>query len=264
MSVAQQSGRARLPVLKLMYTPASAPSQNPQQGPQESYCGGLHARRPLRPGGRQVWRRAGSRSPAPRRRVPPLAVGCAARAVLPAPRQRIAHWSCRACLTGLPEQPQQRPEVVLGHYCAILTSLTLSASGRLLATTDRCAVHCALDSLLQRWHPDRPIKTACASHEAHNLQPAPAALLCHCRDQHVRVSVVPADPAGGAHEIQSFCLGHTSFVTCSTFAAEGEQVRRRAGIRPNGCLRMREQVLRCATLGAIGAWMLPAQPGVRP
>ena len=51
------------------------------------------------------------------------------------------------------------------------------------------------------------------------------------RDQRVRVSVVPADPLAGAHEIQSFCLGHTSFVTCSAFTAApgGDQVRAKRG-----------------------------------
>lgn len=40
---------------------------------------------------------------------------------------------------GLKEGQQQEPEILLGHYCAILTSLSLSSGGRLLATTDRCA-----------------------------------------------------------------------------------------------------------------------------
>lgn len=38
---------------------------------------------------------------------------------------------------GLAEGQEQEPEILLGHYCAILTSLSLSAGGRLLATTDR-------------------------------------------------------------------------------------------------------------------------------
>lgn len=41
----------------------------------------------------------------------------------------------------------------------------------------------------------------------------------------MRVSIVPADPMAGAHEIQSYCLGHTSFVTCSAFVQQGDQVR---------------------------------------
>ncbi|KAI3432660.1 hypothetical protein D9Q98_004204 [Chlorella vulgaris] len=80
---------------------------------------------------------------------------------------------------GLPEGQQQEPEVLLGHYCAILTSLALSSGGRFLATTDR--------------------------------------------DQRARVSVMPADPLAGAHEIQSFCLGHTAFVSCSTFVKQSAE-----------------------------------------
>lgn len=44
------------------------------------------------------------------------------------------------CPAGLKEGQQQEPEILLGHYCAILTSLSLSAGGRLLATTDRCGL----------------------------------------------------------------------------------------------------------------------------
>ncbi|PSC74264.1 tRNA (guanine-N(7)-)-methyltransferase non-catalytic subunit wdr4-like [Micractinium conductrix] len=80
---------------------------------------------------------------------------------------------------GLPAGQQQEPEILLGHYCAILTSLSLSAGGCLLATTDR--------------------------------------------DSRVRVSIVPADPLAGAHEVQTLCFGHTTFVTCSTFVQNGEQ-----------------------------------------
>ncbi|PRW61612.1 tRNA (guanine-N(7)-)-methyltransferase non-catalytic subunit wdr4 [Chlorella sorokiniana] len=80
---------------------------------------------------------------------------------------------------GLPEGQAQEPEVLLGHYCAILTSLSLSANGRLLATTDR--------------------------------------------DHRVRVSIVPTNPMAGAHDIQAFCFGHTTFVTCSAFVHQGDQ-----------------------------------------
>ncbi|KAL2645446.1 hypothetical protein R1flu_013033 [Riccia fluitans] len=65
----------------------------------------------------------------------------------------------------------------------------------------------------------------------------PAQLLAHCcsiitdlevtsegkyivtsdRDFKIRVSVFPADPLKGAPEIWSYCLGHTSFVTCTAF-----------------------------------------------
>ncbi|CAM6089284.1 unnamed protein product [Calypogeia fissa] len=40
------------------------------------------------------------------------------------------------------------------------------------------------------------------------------------RDFKIRVSVLPAVPTNGAHEIWSYCLGHTSFVTCVAFVGE--------------------------------------------
>ncbi|XP_057965250.1 uncharacterized protein LOC131155823 isoform X2 [Malania oleifera] len=37
------------------------------------------------------------------------------------------------------------------------------------------------------------------------------------RDFKIRVTVFPKEPFDGAHEIQSFCLGHTEFVSCLDF-----------------------------------------------
>lgn len=37
------------------------------------------------------------------------------------------------------------------------------------------------------------------------------------RDFKIRVTVFPKKPSDGAHEIQSFCLGHTEFVSCLEF-----------------------------------------------
>ncbi|ESQ36616.1 hypothetical protein EUTSA_v10007706mg [Eutrema salsugineum] len=37
------------------------------------------------------------------------------------------------------------------------------------------------------------------------------------RDFKIRVTVFPKKPLEGAHEIQSFCLGHTEFITCIAF-----------------------------------------------
>ncbi|KAH9729794.1 tRNA (guanine-N(7)-)-methyltransferase non-catalytic subunit [Citrus sinensis] len=37
------------------------------------------------------------------------------------------------------------------------------------------------------------------------------------RDFKIRVTVFPKGPLDGAHEIQSFCLGHTEFVSCLDF-----------------------------------------------
>ncbi|CAI7769774.1 unnamed protein product, partial [Closterium sp. NIES-54] len=40
------------------------------------------------------------------------------------------------------------------------------------------------------------------------------------RDGKIRVSVFPDNPLEGAHEIQSFCLGHTGFLTALAFVGE--------------------------------------------
>ncbi|CAA0828092.1 Transducin/WD40 repeat-like superfamily protein [Striga hermonthica] len=39
------------------------------------------------------------------------------------------------------------------------------------------------------------------------------------RDFKIRVTVFPKEPLHGAHDIQSFCLGHTEFVSCITFVS---------------------------------------------
>ncbi|KAL5712570.1 hypothetical protein ACHQM5_014731 [Ranunculus cassubicifolius] len=43
------------------------------------------------------------------------------------------------------------------------------------------------------------------------------------RDFKIRVTLFPQKPFSGAHEIQSFCLGHTEFVTCLTFVNPPEE-----------------------------------------
>ncbi|KAL5663142.1 hypothetical protein ACJX0J_023250, partial [Zea mays] len=42
------------------------------------------------------------------------------------------------------------------------------------------------------------------------------------RDFKIRVTLFPKNPLKGAHEIQSFCLGHTDFVSCITFTSISE------------------------------------------
>ncbi|PON55236.1 Guanine nucleotide-binding protein, beta subunit [Parasponia andersonii] len=42
------------------------------------------------------------------------------------------------------------------------------------------------------------------------------------RDFKIRVTVFPKKPLDGAHEIQSFCLGHTEFVSCLSFVCSQE------------------------------------------
>lgn len=42
------------------------------------------------------------------------------------------------------------------------------------------------------------------------------------RDFKIRVTAFPKRPLDGAHEIQSFCLGHTEFVSCFTFVCSQE------------------------------------------
>ncbi|KAL1216546.1 WD repeat-containing protein VIP3 [Cardamine amara subsp. amara] len=42
------------------------------------------------------------------------------------------------------------------------------------------------------------------------------------RDFKIRVTVFPKKPLEGAHEIQSFCLGHTEFIICTAFVSTPE------------------------------------------
>ncbi|XP_072972561.1 uncharacterized protein [Typha angustifolia] len=44
------------------------------------------------------------------------------------------------------------------------------------------------------------------------------------RDFKIRITSFPKQPLKGAHEIQSFCLGHTDFVSCLTFACPSAHV----------------------------------------
>ncbi|GMH43377.1 hypothetical protein BSKO_11299 [Bryopsis sp. KO-2023] len=71
------------------------------------------------------------------------------------------------------ETPTPPLSLLLGHYCSIVTSVSIPRDGKTVATTDR--------------------------------------------DNKVRVSVWPDDPSKGAFEIQSYCMGHSSFVTSSCF-----------------------------------------------
>nr|DAD19583.1 TPA_asm: hypothetical protein HUJ06_021046 [Nelumbo nucifera] len=48
------------------------------------------------------------------------------------------------------------------------------------------------------------------------------------RDFKIRVTLFPKKPLNGAHEIQSFCLGHTEFVSCLAFVCSSDY--------PNGFL----------------------------
>uniref|UniRef100_A0A0A9FSK2 tRNA (guanine-N(7)-)-methyltransferase non-catalytic subunit n=1 Tax=Arundo donax TaxID=35708 RepID=A0A0A9FSK2_ARUDO len=45
------------------------------------------------------------------------------------------------------------------------------------------------------------------------------------RDFKIRVTLFPKNPLKGAHEIQSFCLGHTDFVSCIAFTSKSEGQR---------------------------------------
>lgn len=47
------------------------------------------------------------------------------------------------------------------------------------------------------------------------------------REKKARVSIMPPNPLAGAHEIQSYCLGHTDFLTCSAFVSQGDKVGER-------------------------------------
>ncbi|GAB2215305.1 hypothetical protein Droror1_Dr00019688 [Drosera rotundifolia] len=43
------------------------------------------------------------------------------------------------------------------------------------------------------------------------------------RDSKIRVTVFPKNHLAGAHEIQSFCLGHSEYVSCLVFVQSSDQ-----------------------------------------
>lgn len=93
--------------------------------------------------------------------------------VLVAPTTPQTTQETRNTATGASSADSAPAEIFLGHYCSILTSLSISHHGKYIATTDR--------------------------------------------DAKTRVSIMPDDPLNGALDIQTFCFGHSMFVTCSAF-----------------------------------------------
>lgn len=67
------------------------------------------------------------------------------------------------------EPPVQKPALLLGHLCSVVSSIAVSPDNRLVATADK--------------------------------------------GRKIRISILPQDPMLGSVEIQSYCFGHTYFVS---------------------------------------------------
>ncbi|KAK9828545.1 hypothetical protein WJX72_000693 [[Myrmecia] bisecta] len=67
----------------------------------------------------------------------------------------------------------------------------------------------------------------CADNIVTSLTPSPDGkfLVSTDRDHKVRATVFPARPYEGAHDIQSYCLGHSAFVKCAAFVSAGGVTR---------------------------------------
>eukprot|EP00850_Spirogloea_muscicola_P015260 SM000115S23939 [mRNA] locus=s115:398578:402464:+ [translate_table: standard] len=85
------------------------------------------------------------------------------------------------------ESDDREPAQLLAHCCSIVTSI-VGAAGALLA-----------------------------------MSPGGHFIATGDRDFKIRVSIFPEEPLKGAPEIQSYCLGHTSFVSCVVFVAGSSQ-----------------------------------------
>ena len=119
----------------------------------------------------------------------------------------------------------QAPQLLLGHFCSIITSLLVSPDGQYIVSTDR-------DHKIRVTHMPADPMQVCISPCVRNDK---ITSLCTCQ-VHLWLGTWHGKPdewgctgvffaasrAGavsvqGAHEIQSYCLGHTSFVTCAAF-----------------------------------------------
>lgn len=105
-----------------------------------------------------------------------------------------------------------------------VTAVAIDEGGRYVCFADKFGVVYALDA---EWFDGRhtsPNKKAvpllahyCSIITSLEFSPDGKFILSSDRDFKIRVTVFPKTPLDGAHEIQSFCLGHTEFVSCLAF-----------------------------------------------
>ncbi|XP_059297953.1 uncharacterized protein LOC132050620 isoform X1 [Lycium ferocissimum] len=105
-----------------------------------------------------------------------------------------------------------------------VTAVAISNDGRFVSFADKFGVIYAVE--IEAFHENQslPNKKAvpilahyCSIITSLEFSPDGRYIISADRDFKIRVSVFPEKPSDGAHEIQSFCLGHTEFVTCLAF-----------------------------------------------
>lgn len=160
-----------------------------------------------------------------------------------------------------PAAPAPVPgSLLLGHFCAVVTSLQATADGKYVISTDReskvrvsampkeptkvwrmvhrvfCVCMACLQDTLRRCGVDNEVLlvtlfllVSAGRHEHPSRKgSAGAVLLLHGRPlaptsptNQPQLTHLSAASPQGSYEIQSYCLGHTSFVTSSALAAPG-------------------------------------------
>lgn len=105
-----------------------------------------------------------------------------------------------------------------------VTAVAISNDGRFVSFADKFGVIYAVE--IEGFHENQslPNKKAvpilahyCSIITSLEFTPDGRYIISADRDFKIRVSVFPEKPSVGAHEIQSFCLGHTEFVSCLAF-----------------------------------------------
>ncbi|KAG9451974.1 hypothetical protein H6P81_004878 [Aristolochia fimbriata] len=110
-----------------------------------------------------------------------------------------------------------------------VSAVAVSHDGRWLTFADKFGIVWAADLSVVR-DSDMPVNRKpipilahyCSIITSLEFSPSGQYIVSADRDFKIRVTVFPRNPSNGAHEIQSFCLGHTDFVSCLAFVKTEE------------------------------------------
>ncbi|KAL7112921.1 hypothetical protein ACP275_04G031500 [Erythranthe tilingii] len=106
-----------------------------------------------------------------------------------------------------------------------VTSLAISSDGKFVCFADKFGVVYVVDIGDHTYENQAPLSKKAVPILSHycsiitrlEFSPDGQYIVTADRDFKIRVTVFPKEPLNGAHEIQSFCLGHTDFVSCLAF-----------------------------------------------
>ncbi|KAK4407155.1 tRNA (guanine-N(7)-)-methyltransferase non-catalytic subunit wdr4 [Sesamum angolense] len=106
-----------------------------------------------------------------------------------------------------------------------VTSLAISGDGMFVCFADKFGVVYVVDIGDCNYENTAPVNKKAVPILSHycsiitrlEFSPDGKYIITADRDFKIRVTVFPKQPLNGAHEIQSFCLGHTEFVSCLAF-----------------------------------------------